>query len=79
MAKPDAVNPVDAVDAVFENCKTADSRTPEALTSVLETLKVLKTDGSGSPLTQAARICADASREGTAFSGCCAASLSAYL
>lgn len=61
MARPDALNPV---KAVFETCKTAESRTSEVLASVLEILEELKADGVELPLTQAASICADASREG---------------
>lgn len=62
MARPNAV---EAVQAVFESCKTAESRTPEVLASVLEILEELKTDGVELLLTQVARICGDASREGT--------------
>lgn len=62
MARPDALNPM---KAVFETCKTAESRTSEVLASVLEILEELKADGVELPLTQAARICADASREGS--------------
>lgn len=62
MARPDAV---EAVQAVFESCKTTESRTSEVLASVLEILQELKTDGVELLLTQVARICGDASREGT--------------
>lgn len=62
MARPDALNPI---TAVFETCKTAESRTSEVLASVLEILEELKADGVELPLTQAARICADASRQGS--------------
>lgn len=65
MARSDAV---EAVRAVFESCKTAESRTSEVLASVLETLEELKTDGVELLLTQVARICGDASREGTYLS-----------
>lgn len=54
-------NSVDSVEAVF---KTAESRTPEVLASVLETLKELREGGAEGSLVKAAKICADASREG---------------
>lgn len=70
MAPPDAVH---LAAAVFESCNTAETRTPEALAPVLQILQQLEADGGGSGellLAQAARVCADASREGTDPSVC---------
>lgn len=57
-------NPVGSVEAVFKASETAESRTPEVLAPVLEALKDLKEGGIDSSLVEAAKICADASREG---------------